>query len=221
MLKLCSKVDRWKSKVLGPSSASSLRCGVSPMPCLGRTWAGFNLSFILAAQQGQLKLRGWAWEGSRGGFWRGVRRKPAGCCVCCSETLKMRDFLEGWFPEQDGFPYKILYAFKSNGQQSVIIFNSVCRIFPPNKSVNKSQLPPDFQQRLKPKIEVVRGADRVSLAALPEHPPCLREQRALLHPLQCRTVTFSGPRPEDFDWLVSCFDSLHFKYSIHSVVQEI
>lgn len=57
------------------------------------------------------------------------------------------------------------------------------------------------------------------LAALPEHPLSVREQRAILHPLQLCTVTFSGPRPEDFDWVVSCFDNLHFKYSIHSIVQ--
>lgn len=189
--------------------------------CLRRTRAGFNPSFILSAQQGQLKLRAGAWEGPRGGFGRGVRREPAGCCGCCSETLKMRDFLEGWLPEQDVFPYKILDVFKSMGQQSIIIFNWVCWIFSSNKSVNKSQLPTDFQQRLKPKIEVLRGTDRVSLVALPEHPPCLQGTEALLCPLQRRTVTFLGPRPEDFDWVVSHFDNLHFKYSIHSIVQEI
>lgn len=58
----------------------------------------------------------------------------------------------------------------------------------------------------------------MSLAALPERPLSVREQRAILRPLKLCTVTFSGPRPEDFDWVVSCFDNLHFKYSIHSIV---
>lgn len=38
---------------------------------------------------------------------------------------------------------------------------------------------------------------------------------------QLCTVTFSGPGPEDFHLAVSCFVSLHFKYSMCSTVRRI